>query len=83
MASKKNAGNLLILIMILVLTYIVFGVFIVGSSGSPSSYVEEYQGVYSSDDSSQLKGFNLIKDNWRRVREEKKLMQFQVDFKKY
>ncbi len=83
MAAKKSTGNMLILIMILVLTYVVFGIFIVGSDGSHSKYVEGYRGSYSEQDSSQLKGFDLIKDNWRRVREDKKLMQFQVDLKKY
>lgn len=83
MAAKKSTGNLMILIIILLLTYIVFGVFIVGSESSPGKYVEGYRGSYSEQDSSQLKGFDLIKDNWRRVREDKKLMQFQVDLKKY
>lgn len=83
MAAKKSSGNLIILIMILLLTYVVFGIFIVGSDGAHGKYVEGYRGSYSEQDSSQLKGFDLIKDNWRRVREDKKLMQFQVDLKKY
>ena len=83
MTAKKSTGNILVLIAILLLTYVVFGIFIVGGGGSPGKHVEGYRAGYSEKDSSQLKGIDLIKDNWRRVREDKKLMQLQVDTKRY
>lgn len=81
MSVKKQTSNLLILIAILALTYIVFGIFIVGSESNTDYLVEGYEAGYSESDTSQTKGLDLIKSNWNRVMKDKSLMQRQVNEK--
>lgn len=76
---KKALINLIIIISLLVLTYIVFGIFIVGSENNMDDLVEGYEAGYAENDTTQAKGFDLIKSNWNRVTKDKNLMQRQVD----
>jgi hypothetical protein len=78
---KKTLANLIIVISLLILTYVVFGIFIIGSENNMDDLVEGYQAGYEQNDTSQAKGFDLIKSNWNRVSKDKSLMQRQVNEK--
>jgi len=76
---KKALANLIIVIALLALTYLVFGIFIVGSESNMDDLVEGYEAGYAENDTAQAKGANLIKSNWNRVSKDKGLMQRQVE----
>ena len=76
---QKNLISLIILGVLAVVFYFIFGVYIVQSEGNINNMVEGYEAGYSDSDTAQAKGFDLIKSNWNRVWGDKNLMQKQVD----
>lgn len=77
--DRKIIANIVVPILIIIIAYIVFGLFIINDQRALNDMVQGYNPNFSQSENAQAKGADLIKSNWQRVRSDNRLMQRQVD----